>query len=161
MTEAQTFNGPLEAGVRAVAILAALYPRSYDIQRMTALDYLLLRTKELGGPPDLHPTAPMQAPATEVRRKLVQNALLLMMSRGLVEREIISTGIRYRAGEVAAPFLDAAQSWYLRELQSRAEWLASLVEDYTDADLDKLMQTLFDNWVAEFHAVERSSGADE
>jgi hypothetical protein len=157
----QTFNGPLEAGVRAVALLTALYPRSYDLQRMTALDYLLLRTHELGGPPDLHPAAPIRSPATEVRRRLIESALMLMMSRGLVEREVSSSGIRYLAGEVAAPFLDATRSLYLRELRARAEWLASLVEDYEDDDFDELMKNLFDDWVAEFHSVERSSGVEE
>lgn len=161
MIVAQTFNGPLEAGVRAVAVLAALYPRCYDLQRMTALDYLLLRTHELGGPPDLHPAAPIRAPATEVRRRLIESALMLMISRGLVEREIDNTGIRYLAGEVAAPFLDATQSPYLQELQARARWLASLVRTYEDDDFDRLMKSLFDDWVAEFHTVERSAGADE
>jgi len=40
-THALTFNGPVEAGVRAVAILSAAFPRALDLQRLTALDYLL------------------------------------------------------------------------------------------------------------------------
>jgi hypothetical protein len=60
-----TFNGPLEAGVRAVAVLGSAFPRGYDIQRLTAFDYLLVRTHQLGGPDDLHPTTPIRTPATE------------------------------------------------------------------------------------------------
>ncbi len=55
-----TFNGPLEAGVRAVAVLGFAFPRAYDIQRLTAFDYLLVRTHQLGGPDDLHPATPIQ-----------------------------------------------------------------------------------------------------
>jgi hypothetical protein len=47
---ALTFNGPLEAGVRAVAVLGAAYPRTFDLQRMVAFDYLLVHTSELDGP---------------------------------------------------------------------------------------------------------------
>src|ERR1700722_11447057 len=111
---ALTFNGPLEAGVRAVAILAAAFPRSFDLQRLTALDYLLVRTRQLGGPDDLHPATPIQTPATEVRRKVVHNALLLMMTRDLIVREVHPDGLRYRAGETAAPFLNSIRTPYLR-----------------------------------------------
>ena len=45
-----TFNGPLEAGMRAVAILAAAYPQTYDLQRLVAFDYLLVHTGDIGGP---------------------------------------------------------------------------------------------------------------
>ena len=44
-----TFNGPLEAGIRAVALLGAAYPKAFDLQRLTALDYLLVRTKTSTG----------------------------------------------------------------------------------------------------------------
>lgn len=93
-----TFNGPLEAGVRAVTILSAAFPRAFDLQRLTALDYLLVRTSQLGGPDDLHPATPIRTPATEVRRKVVHNALLLMMTRDLVAREVHPDGLRYKAG---------------------------------------------------------------
>ena len=32
-----TFNGPLEAGLRAVAVLGAAHPRTFDLQRLVAL----------------------------------------------------------------------------------------------------------------------------
>src|SRR3954464_802032 len=100
-----TFNGPLEAGVRAVALLAAAYPRSFDLQRLVAFDYLLVHTGDIGGPSSLHPPAPLQSAELLVRRKLVQQSLLLMMTRELIAREFEADGIRYRAGENAAPFL--------------------------------------------------------
>jgi hypothetical protein len=39
--KAATFNGPLEAGLRAVAVLGVAHPRSFDLQRLVAFDYLL------------------------------------------------------------------------------------------------------------------------
>jgi hypothetical protein len=156
-----TFNGPLEAGVRTVALLGAAFPDAYDIQRLTALDYLLVRTRRLGGPDDLHPDTPIQTPATEVRRKLVQNGLLLMMSRDLIQRELHTDGIRYRAGEAAEFFLNALSTPYLIALKERAAWLVDHLRASTDADFHALMRGFFDDWVIEFQSVERSLGIAE
>src|SRR4051794_27276306 len=106
---ALTFNGPLEAGVRLGGIFGAAYPQAFDIERLTAYDYLLVHTQQLGGPADLHPPAPIQAPLTEVRRKVIQSALTLMMTRDLVSRDVEAIGIRFRAGETASLFLDSLQ----------------------------------------------------
>src|SRR5689334_14744461 len=111
-----TFNGPLEAGLRAVTILGAAHPRSFDLQRLVAFDYLLVHTGDVGGPSSLHPPAPLQSAELLVRRKIVERALLLMMTRDLVEREFDTDGIRYRAGENAAPFLSTLESDYLTQL---------------------------------------------
>ena len=156
-----TFNGPLEAGVRAVAVLAATYPHGLDLQRLTALDYLLTHTELLGGPADIHPTAPIQTPATEVRRKLIQSALHLMMTRDLVCRQVTTDGIVYKAGEYAAPFLSALQSPYLVSLKSRADWLMGHVGSYTNAELIALMRGFFDDWVEEFHELETGIGSEQ
>ncbi|MEA3004449.1 MAG: hypothetical protein QOH81_3237 [Sphingomonadales bacterium] len=154
-----TFNGPLEAGVRAVAILGAAYPRSFDLQRLVAFDYLLIRTSKLGGPTDLHPATPIQTPATEVRRKVVQDALYMMMTRDLVSRRVAAHGICYAAGEATSLFLDSLQSPYLRDLKVRAAWLVHHLADYSDDQFDELMRRFFDQWVVEFQTVEQSLGA--
>jgi hypothetical protein len=156
-----TFNGPLEAGVRAIAILGAAFPRAFDLQRLTAMDYLLVRTGQLGGPDDLHPATPIQTPATEVRRKVIHNALLLMMTRDLVVRQAHPDGLRYKAGESAAPFLNSIRTPYLRALNERAKWLVNYLADYGDSEFDSLMRKFFDNWVVEFQEIERSLVADE
>ncbi len=158
---ALTFNGPLEAGVRAVAILGAAFPRTFDLQRLTALDYLLVRTGQLGGPDDLHPATPIQTPATEVRRRVIYNALLLMMTRDLVVREVHPDGLRYKAGESAAPFLNSIRTPYLCALNARAIWLVDYLAGYGDSEFESLMRRFFDNWVVEFQEMEQSLGAEE
>ncbi|MCO1371143.1 hypothetical protein L0Z42_11365 [Burkholderia multivorans] len=97
-----TFNGPLEAGIRAVSILGAAYPQTFDLQRLVALDYLLVHTGDIDGPDNLHPPTPTHSAELLVRRKLVEQSLLLMMTRDLVEREVTPDGIKYGAGESAA-----------------------------------------------------------
>jgi len=155
-----TFNSSLEAGVRAVAILAAAHPRSYDLQRMIAYDYLLVHSGEVGGPESLHPPAPLHSAEPLVRRKLIENALLLMMTRDLVAREIDASGIKYKAGEGAVTFLSALQSDYINALKIRALWIVDMFGDQPDTEFKGFMRQFFDRWVEEFQAVERSMGME-
>lgn len=155
-----TFNGPLESGIRAVAVLGSAFPVAYDIERLTAYDYLLVRTHQFGGPDDLHPEGLIESPVTQVRRKVIQMALNLMATRQLIVRVIEGDGIRYRAGETAVLFLDSLRSPYLMELKIRANWLVEYLEGYDDLSFQSAMRQSFDRWVVEFQAVERSLGAD-
>ena len=155
-----TFNGPLEAGLRAVALLGAAYPRSFDLQRLIGFDYLLVHTGDVGGPESLHPPAPLRSAELLVRRKLIERALLLMMTRDLVQREIGEQGIRYRAGESAGPFLSSLESEYLSGLKYRGAWLITAYGDHNENDFRAIMRRFFDRWVEEFQAVEQSLGAE-
>jgi hypothetical protein len=159
-SEPTTFNGPLEAGLRAVAILGVGHPRSFDLQRLVAFDYLLVHTGDIGGPSSLHPPAPLQSAELLVRRNLVQRALLLMMTRDLVTRNFDADGIRYCAGENAAPFLASVESEYLKALQERAAWLINFLGDYSDQDFRTFIRKFFDHWVEEFQTAEHSLGAE-
>ncbi len=155
-----TFNGPLEAGVRAVAILGAAHPRAFDLQRLIAFDYLLVHTGDIGGPDSLHPPVPLRSAELLVRRKLVEQALLLMMTRDLVRREVSENGIHYVAGENASPFLQSLQSTYLSALKSRAVWLVNALGGHTEPQFRAVMRQFFDRWVEEFQVAERSLGTE-
>ena len=155
-----TFNGPLEAGVRAVALLAAAYPRAFDLQRLVTFDYLLVHTGDIGGPSSLHPPVPLRSAELLVRRRLVEQALLLMMTRELVSRQIGPEGIRYIAGDNAVPFLGSVQSDYVKALQERASWLVHRLGAIPDDEFRALLRRFFDQWVEEFQSIERSLGTE-
>jgi hypothetical protein len=156
-----TFNGLLEAGVRAVAILGAAFPLELDLQRLVAFDYLLVHTGDIGGPDSLHPPVPFQSAALMVRRKIVENALLLMMTRDLVRREATDRGFLYQAGENATVFLSSLESDYLVALKERAEWLVSALGKMSELEFRQVTHRFFDKWVEEFQAAEKSLGGDE
>lgn len=155
-----TFNGPLEAGIRAVSILGAAYPQTYDLQRLVALDYLLVHTADVGGPDNLHPPTPIHSAELLVRRKLVEDALLLMMTRDLIERQVGPNGITYGAGENATTFLSSVSSTYLLALKDRAAWLVEALGNLTDQEFRSVMHRFFDKWVEEFQQVEQSLGGE-
>lgn len=158
----QTFNGPLEVGIRLIAILLAAYPRAFDLQRLTAFDYLVGRTGQFkDAPGDLYPPAPITAPPTEVRRKAVSLALELMLSRNLVARTASEAGIEYAAGSAAEFFFTSLSTDYAFRLKHRAEWL---VDEFglIDAEaFDGIMRSLFDKWAEEFHEEHSGVGGAE
>ena len=43
------FNGRIEVGLRALCVLAVAYPEGYSVQRLTALDYLLVHSEDIPG----------------------------------------------------------------------------------------------------------------
>lgn len=155
-----TFNGPLEAGIRAISILGAAYPRTYDLQRLVALDYLLVHTGDINGPENLHPPTPTHSAELLVRRKLVEQSLFLMMTRDLVERKVTPDGIKYGAGENAAAFLSSVSSSYLVALKDRAAWLVEALGGLSEEQFKGVMRRFFDKWVEEFQQVEKSLGGE-
>ena len=107
----------------------------------------------------LKPT-PIHSAELLVRRRLVEDALLLMMTRELVVRRVTPDGIKYAAGENAATFLASVASPYLLALKDRAAWLVEALGSLSDPDFKGVMRRFFDRWVEEFQQVEKSLGGE-
>ncbi len=149
------FNSPLETGVRALILLAESYPATLDLQRILEFDYLMVHSGDVGGPPSLHPALPLRSGELLVRRQLIERGLLLMMSRGLIERLAAESGLSYQADDTAGPFLDALSADYLNDLKQRAEWVISTFGQMSDADIRKALSKVYDQWTREFQLYER------
>jgi hypothetical protein len=120
------FNSPVETGLRAIVLLAAAYPDKCDLRRLVVYDYLMVHSDDApGGPNSLHPRTPHRSGELLVRRKLIQEGLVLMMSRELAAVEYSNSGISFRATELTRGFLDYLQSDYARDLQDRANWVVA------------------------------------
>lgn len=145
------FNSPLEAGVRSVCILLPAYPQTWDLQRLVVLDHLIVHTGDIGGPESLHAAIPLRTTELLVRRELVERGLLLMISRGLVERCIDESGIGYRAGDVAEVLVQAVESEYLVALRERGRWVFEHFGGLDNRELDGVVGRFFDKWIIQFH----------
>lgn len=144
------FNSSLETGVRALSILEAAHPSSCDLQRLVELDYLVVHSGDAGGPASLHAPVPMRAGELLVRRQIIEKGLLLMISRGLVERIAYPDGFHYRASEAAAPFMSALTAPYSLELRDRARWAIETFGDMTTDAVRLITQRFFQRWTTEF-----------
>lgn len=135
VSPAATFNTPLEAGLRALFLLAAAGRRAFDVQRLMYLDYALVHTDEFGGPASLHPWTPSQRSQVLVRRALIQDGLDLMRSRDLVERSFQVSGIAYKATPAGRHVAAEFSSPYAQLLRNRAAWVVGELGSRNDREL--------------------------
>lgn len=147
---ASPFNSPLETGIRALSILEAAHPEACDLHRLVELDYLVVHSGDVGGPASLHAALPMRAGELLVRRGIIEQGLLLMASRGLVERVAGPSGIRYRAGEAAGPYMAALRAPYSVELRARALWAIKAFGHLGTDEIRAITNRFFNKWTSEF-----------
>jgi hypothetical protein len=151
----QTFNSPIETGVRALILLAEFYPAQLDLQRILEFDYILVHTGDVDGPPSIHPALPLRSGELLVRRHLIERGLLLMMSRGLVSRHATDTGFMYQAEDDAGPFADSFTADYLGELKDRATWVVDRFSNMSNLEIRVMLSEIYDQWSREFQLPEQ------
>lgn len=151
------FNSPLETGVRSLAILVAAYPATLDLQRLVEMDYLVVHSGDANGPESLHAPLPLRAGELLVRRGLIEKGLLLMMSRGLVQRIPKVDGINYLAGEAAAPFLASLTANYMLQLRDRAQWATTRFAGVPTEEISRITSRFFERWSSQFHPTQMGS----
>jgi hypothetical protein len=151
----QTFNSPIETGMRALILLAELYPEQVDLQRILEFDYIMVHTGDVDGPPSIHPALPLRSGELLVRRQLIERGLMLLISRGLISRHATPNGFMYQAEDDAGPFIDALSAEYLDDLKNRAVWVVDRFSEMSDQDIRIMLSNVYDQWSREFQAPEQ------
>lgn len=145
------FNSALETGLRSLCVLVSGNSNSFDLQQLIAFDYLVVHTGDIkGAPSSLHPKNPNRNGELLVRRTIVERGLLLMESRGLVQKLITSAGFKYKSSEFAPIFLDSLTSPYIKKLLERAKWVTLEYQSNDNQVLPKVFKNAFDRWATEF-----------
>ncbi|MCB1202890.1 MAG: threonine transporter [Verrucomicrobiae bacterium] len=155
--EVSAFNSPLETGVRSLGVLAAAHPLAFDLQRLVVFDHLVVHTADLGGPESLHPKVPLRSAEMLVRRGVIERGIMLMVSRGLVEKVVDEQGFSFRASETALAFLDSLETKYMCALKERARWVSNEFGALSDTDIKIVMENIFEKWVEQFHSTDLQS----
>jgi len=146
------FNSALETGVRALTVLVEAHPAALDLQQLVYFDYLVVHSADAGGPVSLHPSTHLRNGELLVRRSLIERGLLLMVSRGLIERRMESRGITYLATDDAAPFLECLTSRYAQSMRRRAEWAVMRFGRDDEDGLKAFFDMNFERWTREFQS---------
>jgi hypothetical protein len=148
-----TFNSPFELGVRMVYLLNSLQPESADLQKLVLLDYAVVYSDDLGGPPSLHTPVPYRGSEYLSRRDLIAQGLYLMSTRGLVNAAMDETGVTYFAGDTARTMVGALTSPYLRELEGRCRWAAAAFAELNSRQMTERFAQQGHLWGAEFDGI--------
>jgi hypothetical protein len=127
-------NSPLEVGIRASVLLSQTFPRRLDIAQLVYLDHAMLHSGGLGdGPASLHPELPASPGELGMRRRLIEQGLVVLMRAGLAEMSATEDGFLYGATEETTSFLNVLQAPYISQLKDRAAWLtATYMHEGTD-----------------------------
>lgn len=144
------FNSPFELGIRMVYLLNSLQPAGADLQKLLLLDYAIVYSDDLDGPPSLHTPVPYRGGEYMCRRDLIAQSLYLMSTRGLVAVSMDETGITYFAGNTARSMVGALTSPYLRELEGRCRWAATTFATLSSRDMTERFAQQGYLWGAEF-----------
>jgi len=144
------FNSTLELGIRAVALLEKLRPRSVSLSDLVVLDHLVVHTGDIHGPPSLHPAVPERKGELLVHRALLQRALDLMQRCHLVSETATEAGLFYGASDEAAAYLDVLQSDYSQCLIERASWLATEFKSRGREEFSALVREQVGDWTSAF-----------
>lgn len=148
------FNTPLELGVRMVFLLAALYPRTVDLQRLVYFDYATIYSADLGGPESLHTPVPLRGTEYATRRAVIEEGLYLMASRSFIEVSADATGIAYGLGENGPALVEILGGEYAKQLSARCKWVADTFAPVTDKELENMFVQRGILWGAEFVGAE-------
>jgi hypothetical protein len=150
-TAEHLFNTPIESGLRALFVLAAVRPHACDLQRLVIYDYLLVHSEDVpSGPPSLHPATPLRSGELLVRRNLVGHGLQLMIRKGLVQKSFEPQGILYAATHYADPILEYFQSTYAVRCGVISRWIATRFQPLSDDELREFIRENLGRWGAEF-----------
>ncbi|MFJ4109425.1 ABC-three component system middle component 2 [Oerskovia enterophila] len=153
-------NGPFELANRILYILDAAWPQGVTFNSLALLDYALVHSEELGGPPSLHPATPGKQGELAVRRPTLQTAIALLIRHGLIDATATDAGIAYSASESAGAFVELIQSDQGVRLRERSEWIAGNLVGLTRDQLREVLRGITSEWQHEFETpgTEETSG---
>lgn len=150
-SETYIFNTPLEVGLRCVVILNELKGQPLDFQRLIYFDYLLIHFGDADpNYESLHPATPHRSGEILIKRDLLGQGLLLMITKKLVEVEYGPDGILYKAPPYVERFLNHFESKYMLQLREIAQVLVSRFSNYSNDDLKRYVTDNLDRWGGEF-----------
>lgn len=139
-------NSPLEVGMRALVLLAQTFPQRLDMAQLVYLDHAMVHSGDLrGGPVSLHPDLPVGPGELGMRRRLIEQGLVVLMRAGLAEVIVESGGLLYTATEESESFLGIMEAPYLNGLKDRAAWLVA-THMHEEANVREGMKAITARW---------------
>ncbi|MFJ6239452.1 ABC-three component system middle component 2 [Streptomyces griseus] len=153
-------NGPVEAGMRALVLLAETFPRRLDVAQLVYLDHAMLHSGDLDhGPASLHPDLPAGPGELGLRRRLIEQGLMVLLRAGLADMMTTDHGFMYAATDEAASFLNALEAPYVGQLIERADWLTSTYM-HEGMDVREGMKQITQRWSDRIHVSPGDLGED-
>ena len=156
MTSSEVFNTPFELGLRMVFLLNSLHPHRADLQTLMYLDYAVIYTGDLGGPPSLHTPVPLRGVEYASRRDVIEQGLSLMALRAFVDAAPTQEGIDYGIGESGPSLIELLGNHYATALRDRCNWVAANFRRHSGPELEAVFGARSELWRTHFIDLEDS-----
>jgi len=153
--EIHPFNNNIETGLRVLSILNATFPKSYDLQTLVYLDYLTVHSGDISnGINSLHPPVPNRKGEMFVRREIIYSSLELYISKGLINKLYLESGIEYIASENSTTFLESLNEDYLIQMQKKSSWVNNFINNIKHEKLmDCMLNFMTDNSINKINII--------
>lgn len=140
------FNNKIETGLRILTILNSTYPKSYDLQSLIYLDYMIVHSGDIDEEiASLHPAVSSRKGELLIRREIIFSSIELFIEKGLIDKLYTESGVEYLASENSTTFIDSLNESYSIELQTKSEWLNNYVKNLSQQSLKKQMDKFISN----------------
>ncbi|MDD1505888.1 hypothetical protein PVA17_24550 [Lysinibacillus sp. CNPSo 3705] len=145
------FNSSLEVALRILVLLNRAESNNFDIDRLVIFDYFILHRNDIDkNQESIHPPLPHRSSEIIIRRKLVQEGLDVLISRGLISTIYHNTGVFYSANRSTSLFVDLLKSTYFSKLTLVVEWVLSKYGNVSTPMLNKIINENIHIWGGEF-----------
>lgn len=132
-----------------VYLLSAVGVEGADLQKLVLLDYAVIYSGDLDGPPSLHTPVPFRGNEMLTRRALIEQGLQLMSTRGLVDARLSPSGVIFIPGPSTLALTGSVAAPYYRQLDARCEWAAKRFASRDSIELTQIFNDLGHRWGAE------------
>jgi hypothetical protein len=145
------FNSPIEIGLRTLVMISNKSNIKYDLDRLVIFDYFILHASDLDCDRwNLHPSLPHRSSEIIIRRKLIQEGLDILVSKGLVDIIYDEEGLFYKSNEMTDIFINLLKSEYFLSLQSQCVWVINKCGGVSTNQLNNLVNEKIQLWGGEF-----------
>jgi len=130
------FNNDIEIGLRLLILLNYERDLSFNIERLTYYDHLLLHSGDIeNGPKSLFPDSPFRFFEYHVNKEKITSAIDFLWRRDLIDVEYKETGIYYKANRLTKMFLDSFNSKLYYEIKDISKWIIERFKTYSIENL--------------------------
>ena len=135
------FNNTVETALRTLSVLDAIYPKSVDLELLVCLDYICVHSADFfEGTESLHPENPNRTGEVLVRRTFIEDALNFLHAKNLICVSYLSSGIEYKASDMATSFLDRVSAPYSKKLIARAILIGQHLQQTDNATIARMVK---------------------
>ncbi len=143
------FNSPLEISLRLLFIIDRC-TKALDADRLVYYNYLLVHSSDIpDAPKSIHADLPKRSNEMPVSQLVVQKALTLLISKGLISINYSKKGIEYYKNPSTSLIIATFETPYSKMLRDRADWLCTKFDTYSDTEVADMIKDHIGVWGSE------------